>query len=175
MFCVILEETHRCNLASMQLHRHDFECCVNKWLHQCQKSCIDARLKRWKVEETNHLIHLWKSSNPRWDWQWFFLPIVFKSILLNTGDPNKINTYGFCLAHVSLSYGGIQLTELHMIQGCAKVGLWWNSQDILHSISFHGLLLPSSQQIFSQLLTALILSYSSKTVQVLYFFWNKNV
>ena len=30
MFCLILEETHRCNLASMQLHRRDFECCVNK-------------------------------------------------------------------------------------------------------------------------------------------------
>ena len=103
MFCVILEETHRCNLASMQLHRCDFECCVNKWLHRCKKSCIDARLKRWKVEETNHLIHFWKSSNPHWDWQWFFLQIVFKGKFLNSCDPNKINIYGFCLVHVFLS------------------------------------------------------------------------
>ena len=103
MFCVILEETHRCNLASMQLHQCDFECCVNKWLHRCKKSCIDARLKRWKVEETNHLIHFWKSSNPHWDWQWFFLQIVFKGKFLNSCDPNKINIYGFCLVHVFLS------------------------------------------------------------------------
>ena len=60
------------------------------------------------------------------------------------------------------------------LQNCIsfKVVQKWDCDGIpiLHSIIFHGLLLPSSQQIFLQLLIALILSYSSKTVQVQYFF-----
>ena len=63
--CIDATSLHRYTL----LHWCNFECCVSFCLIQ---TCADARLKRWKVEETNHLIHHWKSSNPSWDWHWFF-------------------------------------------------------------------------------------------------------